>query len=90
MIATEKNHIGFKLIIPSNINRDTPRKKAVISLIKVFFPKSLNNWKSKPKDDEASIGSKTQVTVDELNMINGINAKNLTINVFVTGLFIIL
>ena len=51
----------------------------------VFFPKSLNDWKSKPKDDDASIGSKTQVTVDELNKINGMNAKNLTTNALVTG-----
>ena len=30
-MATEKNHIGFKLMMPSSINIDTPRKKAVIS-----------------------------------------------------------
>ena len=89
-MATAKNHIGFKLMMPSSINIDTPRKKAVISLMSVFFPKSLNDWKSKPKDDDASIGSKTQVTVDELNKINGMNAKNLTTNALVTGLFIIL
>ena len=54
----------------------------------------INKDGSVPEDnpfvDDASIGSKTQVTADEPNKINGMNAKNLTTNALVAGLFIIL
>ena len=36
-MATEKNHIGFKLMMPSSINIDTPRKKAFFLGVSIFM-----------------------------------------------------